>query len=251
MLQTLWNGLLDIIYPRTVGCVYCGREKALGDFELCAACMNAIEFVGRTSCGKCGKPVAIKGGLCTDCSRQIRAFDKVVPVALYRGWLKDAIYAYKFSQQTELATPFARLMSGRFQQAGIRADGIIPVPMHNERLKQRHFNHAELLARHFGEFASLPVWPRVLYRTVEKPPQHTLNRREREQNTAGAFQVRTAAEIQGKLVILLDDIYTTGFTAQACTAVLLQAGARAVVVVVLAIGVDQSRILPKIPEYSF
>lgn len=245
MLHTLWEGLLDLIYPRPLGCVYCGQEKSLGDFELCTKCMNAMEFIRGPACAKCGKPVEAGVMVCADCATQSRSFDRAFPVALYRGWLKDAIYAYKFDKRTELAKPFARLMRGRILQAGICADGIIPVPMHRARLKQRRFNHAELLARHFGAFANLPVWSQVLYRTTEKQPQHKLNRLDRERNTEDAFQIRAADIIRDKIVILIDDIYTTGFTAQACTAVLLKSGAKAVVMSVLAIGTDQSRIIQK------
>ena len=248
MLRNLWEGLLDLVYPRPLGCVYCGREKALLDHELCAACLDAIEFVRGPVCAKCGKPLADGAGLCADCSREVRSFSRVLPVALYRGWLKDALHAYKFARQTELAKPFARLMSGRFLQGGIRAEGIIPVPMHRERLRQRRFNHAELLAHRFGEFVNLPVWPAVLAKKAEKPLQHKLSREERARNTQAAFGVRAPELIKGKSLILLDDIYTTGFTAQACTAALLQGGARTVAVVILAIGANQSRISQKSTE---
>lgn len=243
MLQTLWEGLLDLIYPRPLGCVYCGKEKSAGAYELCAECVEAIEFVRGPACAKCGKPVGAGSVLCADCFRQLRSFVRVLPVALYRGWLKDAIYAYKFGKQTELAKPFARLMSGRIMQTGLCADGIIPVPMHRVRLKQRRFNHAELLARYVGEFVNMPVWSTVLYRTAEKSPQHKLNRLDRERNLTDVFQVRSAELFRGKVVILIDDIYTTGFTAQACAEALLKGGVKAVVVAVLAIGTDQSRIL--------
>lgn len=245
MLHALWEGLLDLIYPRPLGCIFCGREKSLGDFELCGECMGAIEFVRGPACAKCGKPVTAGTLFCIDCRLQLRSFTRALPVALYRGWLKDAIHAYKFDGQRELAKPFARLMSGRIQQTGICAAAIIPVPMHNRRLRQRRFNHAELLARHVGDFMKLPVWPRVLCRTAEIAPQHFLNRSDRERNTDDAFRVRAHQTVQNKTVILLDDIYTTGFTVQACTEALLKAGAAAVVVAVLAIGTDQSRILQK------
>jgi ComF family protein len=249
MLNALWQGLLDLVYPRLLGCIYCGKEKSLSDFELCTKCMSSIEFVRGPACAKCGKPAAAGMMLCSDCALEPRTFMKAFPVALYRGWLKDAIYAYKFDKRTELAKPFARLMSGRILRAGLSADGIIPVPMHRERLKHRRFNHAELLARHLGEFIDLPVWPQVLYRAAEKLPQHKLNRLDRERNTEDAYQVRGADIIQGRTVILIDDIYTTGFTAQACAAALLKSGAKAVMVSVLAIGTDQSRILQNNTEY--
>lgn len=249
MLHAIWEGLLDLIYPPPLGCVYCGQEKSLGDFELCTKCMSSIEFVRAPACAKCGKPVAAGMMLCSDCALEPRTFIRAFPVALYRGWLKDVIYAYKFDKRTELAKPFARLMSGRILQAGVLADGIIPVPMHRERLKHRRFNHAELLARHFGEFVNLPVWSQVLCRAAEKPPQHKLKRPDRERNTEDAFQVRGADIIQGRTAILIDDIYTTGFTAQACAAALLKGGAKAVMVAVLAIGSNQSRILQKNTEY--
>jgi competence protein ComFC len=248
MLHAFWDGILDLIYPRPINCLYCNGEMSPADYELCRECISAIEFIKSSGCNQCGKPVTTGAVYCGDCSGQKFIFEKVLPVAVYRGWLKDAIYAFKFCRQQGLAKPFARMMAGRITAEGYEFDIIVPVPMHPERILQRGYNHSALLAEFLGQFLRIPVRSDALYRDVDTIPQRLLTRSEREKNLINVFSVRKENVVKNKRILLVDDIYTTGFTAQACSAVLINKGAISVVVGILAIGLDKSRILSKLTE---
>jgi ComF family protein len=125
---------------------------------------------------------------------------------------------------------------------------IIPVPMHPDRLQLRGYNHAELLAEYLGGFLGIPVWPSILKRHVDTAPQRMLSRSERERNLINVFVVKKRELVKNKRVLLVDDIYTTGFTAEGCSAALLEGGAQRVIVSIMAIGLDKSRNLSKIIE---
>jgi competence protein ComFC len=242
MLRTIWEGFLDLLYPTPIGCVFCGAATTATDFELCATCLAAIEYVTGQTCRICGKPIGTREQLCFDCAHSPRQFHRGFPVALYRGWLKDALYSFKFLQNRELAKPFARLMAGRLRNEASDIDCILPVPMHPRRLRERRYNQAALLAQHLGDMLIKPVYEDVLVRVEETLPQRILKRSEREENLRGAFAVREKTRITQKRILLVDDIFTTGATVDVCSRVLMAEGAKFVRVSVLAIGVDYSRI---------
>lgn len=239
MLRALWNGFLDLLYPPPIDCLYCGGVKMPGDYELCSQCISAIEFIKEPCCVKCGKPVTTGVTYCENCTHQIFSFERAVPVAIYRGWMKDAIYALKFRGEIDLAKPLARMIAGRIAATGLDVDVILAVPMHPERLQVRGYNHAELLAEHLGEFLGIPVWPHILKRHVDTVPQRTLKRSERKQNLLNVFEITEWECVKNKSVLLVDDIFTTGFTAEGCSAALIEGGARRVVVSIMAIGLDK------------
>jgi competence protein ComFC len=241
MLRTLWEGFLDLLYPNATGCIYCGQEKLPGEHELCAGCLGSIELIQEPSCQKCGKPVRVGNTYCRDCLTYMRSFSKALPVGVYRGWFKDAIYAYKFGGRRELAKAFARLMAGRIRMSGKLADCIVPVPLHPERMRQRGFNQAELLGKYLSDFLEIPMRPYVLTRVIDTVPSRTLKREEREINLKEAFAVTNPQLVRNKRILLVDDIYTTGITAESCAKTLLTSGAAEVTVCVLATGIDTSR----------
>lgn len=240
MLRALWNGFLDLLYPPPINCLYCGGVKLPGDYELCSECIGAIEFIKQPCCVKCGKPVTVGVTYCGNCTGQMFSFERAVPVAIYRGWLKDAINALKFRGQMDLAKPLARMIAGRVAAAGLAFDMIVPVPMHRDRLQLRGYNHADLLAGYIGEFLGIPTCPRALKRHVDTVPQRTLKRSERERNLINVFVVKERELVKSKRVLLVDDIFTTGFTAEGCSAALLEGGAQSVVVCIIAIGLGKS-----------
>lgn len=248
MFRVLWASILDLVYPQPVDCLYCGGVKKAGDYELCGECLGAIEFIRQPSCMKCGKPLSAECSHCADCTGQVFSFAKALPVAVYRGWLKDVIYAFKFRRQVELAKPLARMMAGKVAAAGLGFDIILPVPMHPDRLHLRGYNHASILAEYVGGFLGIPVGAQTLKRCIDTLPQRTLKRSARERNLYNVFRVTKAELIKDKRVLLIDDIYTTGFTAEGCSAALLAGGAHSVVVSILAIGLDISRNLSNSTE---
>lgn len=155
----------------------------------------------------------------------------------YDGVVKESIHRFKFNKRKKLAQPLGVLLVNYLgRKPGLELeelDGIIPVPLHQKRLRERGFNQVELLARTLSRYFELPVTP-ALERTRPTQPQFDLKREERFNNVKGAFRVIDPKAVYNKKVLLLDDIYTTGSTISECGRVLKNAGARRVEVLTLA-----------------
>ncbi len=116
----------------------------------------------------------------------------------------------------------------------LRAELIVPVPLHPKRLRWRGFNQSLLLARQVSRAYGTPVDPFVVVRRRETPPQTQLTEEERRRNMRGAFAVNSGTPIKNKTILLVDDVYTSGATVNECSRVLRRAGAKAVYVLTLA-----------------
>ncbi len=114
------------------------------------------------------------------------------------------------------------------------ADGLVPVPLHRRRLRQRGFNQAAVLGRYLAGWTGVPLIGDGLMRTKDVPPQASLDSKERRRNVRGAFAVRRRRNVSGRVLILVDDVFTTGATVSACCEALLRAGAKDLRVVTLA-----------------
>jgi ComF family protein len=155
------------------------------------------------------------------------AFAQARAIGLYRGTLQLIIHAMKYRPIYGLSRPLAQLLQHQFAAhwADVSPDLLVPVPLHRRRLRQREFDQALALARYLGLGVHLPCQAEVLTRQRYTESQVGLNRTERDQNVRGAFDVRQPQAIQGRAVLLIDDVYTTGATVKECARVLQRAGA--------------------------
>ncbi|PSN20416.1 ComF family protein, partial [filamentous cyanobacterium CCP5] len=194
-----------------------------------------------TPCSLCG--TASSQGLCVSCQNQIRrcrlSSNRVaspLPVlawGAYQGPLRQAISTLKYQQKPSIAEFLGTELSTLWFQGKQRPPVVVPIPLHPERLQQRGFNQAELIARRFCRATGLRHCPDGLVRIRATTAQHSLNAIQRRQNLEGAF--RLAMEIPAQAsVLLLDDIYTSGATAQAAAAVFSHHGIQVVGVAVVA-----------------
>lgn len=115
-----------------------------------------------------------------------------------------------------------------------RADAVIPVPLHPKRKKYRGFNQSQVLAEELAKLKGIPLVEGRLIKKKNVPPQTSFEAREREKNIKNAFDVRRPDKIKGKVIVLVDDVFTTGSTVQECSAVLMKAGVKEVRAVTLA-----------------
>jgi ComF family protein len=162
-------------------------------------------------------------GRCALCRSGLRGFDAAYSFGAYEGVLRELIHLYKYGKVRTLARP----LSGLLAQALPRDeafDAAVPVPLYWRRRLQRGFNQAELLARGLSRRTGVPV-VRALGRLRPTPAQAGLSNSARRQNVSQAFRARG---VQGKRILLIDDVMTTGATAASCAAALKQAGARRV-----------------------
>lgn len=229
--------LLDLVFPEL--CSSCGAATESG--ALCDPCLGTIPAVSSPLCPVCG--IGFRGsGLDHPCSRCLRRrprFRRARACALYGGSegredaLTAVLHRYKYGRDVSLAATLARVL---VERCPLRSeyDVVVPVPLHLSRLRWRGFNQSLLLARPLARRWGIPTAPRALMRTRATPPQVGLTDAARRKNTAGAFAVREPAAVRGRHILLVDDVLTTGATANECARSLRRAGAAQVDVLVLA-----------------
>ena len=223
-----------VVYPPH--CVVCGRPVG-GDEDryLCRGCIARIQFVVEPTCPRCGHEVGeyTPGTRCLVCRNLPMRFDRAVAAAHHTGAVREMVLAFKFAAQQHNAFPLSKLLAARLADTEIpeKAQFIVPVPLHRRRLRSRGFNQSEVLARELGERLGLPVLTGKLRRVIDTPPQtRATSAAQRRANVKGAFAVRSRKAVDGRTLLLVDDVLTTGATTSECAGVLKRAGARHVYV---------------------
>lgn len=224
MLRAPLAALLDLLYPPR--CAACGEPCDGAPF--CATCADALEPVP-PGCARCGLPWP--DPICGACHAFPPAFDRVLAGGLYGGPLADAVRGLKYAGRAAAARPLGGWLAGRVTLPPGAV--VVSVPLGRRRRIARGYDQAALLAGHLARAAGAPRLRGALRRVRETAPQVGRTRAERARNVAGAFRADRRA-VAGRDVALVDDVVTTGATADAAAAALKAAGARAVLVVALA-----------------
>jgi ComF family protein len=240
---------LDLIYPGDIYCIACGRPLPSGtEAALCERCASGIKWASGRLCGKCGKILAEgnRKNLCRDCAREEHLFRKGYTCALYDGQAAEVIRDMKYREKPSYADAVAAFMAARIEAAGFALPDwgvIIPVPMYKGKKEQRGYNQAVLIARSLAKRLKIPLMEDALERSRDTGVMSSLSLGERKQNLSGALCVRHSAakNLRDKEVLLVDDVYTTGSTADACTETLLATGCAQVDLIVFASGSDGSQ----------
>ncbi len=204
---------------------------------LCPDCLNQCRWVQSPLCSRCGLMFKSRVGedhRCSDCLTQSGHYGRARAVGIYEGGLMDLVHQLKYQGRTALIPSMARMLRDTYRRCwqGRAVDLAIPVPLHPRRLRRRGFNQADLLLRAWlksGVGGPGPPGPdretRILLRNRPTPPQTGLDRRARRRNMRGAFMVRDREKIQGKRLLLVDAVFTTGATVEEAARVLRAAGA--------------------------
>jgi ComF family protein len=237
------KSLLDLLFPPL--CIGCRAPVA--DSGFCASCWSKLTFLDGPACACCGLPfpVALEGeNLCAACLAKPPAFDQARAIMAYDDNSRGAILAFKHADRLELVPGFSRWLARTGQSMIANSDIIVPVPLHRRRLWQRRYNQAAELGRRLARDWNLAFDPFALVRSRATASQGTMaSAKARRRNVLGAFKVPKAVRVAGKRVLLLDDVLTTGATAEACARALKRAGAARVHVLALARVVKASDVL--------
>ncbi len=236
LIRAATGRLLALVYPPT--CIACGGATA-DPHGLCPSCWSAMPFIERPYCARLGTPLPYGTGdnlLSPAAIADPPVFRRARAVARYDGAARDLVHRLKYGDRAELSRAMAAMMSRAGAELVAEADLVVPVPLHRWRLWGRRFNQAMLLAQAVAAPAGLPCEPLLLRRVKRTLPQVGLSRAQRAQNLQGAFRCPPSAHgvLEGRSVLLVDDVLTTGATANAASRALLRAGARSVDVLAFA-----------------
>ena len=233
--RSLVRGALDLIFPRED----LDGEPTVGAHGLSAEAWARIRFLDGPVCDGCGAPFDYDpgpGARCPACMARRRAFDAARAACLYDETSRDPILKLKHADRTDLAPMFARWLSRAAAELLDEAEAIVPVPLHPLRLLRRRYNQAAEVARPLARLSGAPYLADALVRRRATDSQAGKSGSGRRRNVAGAFHVpeRRRAQVEGRRILLVDDVMTTGATAEGCARALKQAGAARVDVAVLA-----------------
>ena len=217
-LAKLKGTALDLLFPQY--CVGCGKEGRL----ICSSCRQSLSRIAPPICPRCGRPQP-SGILCPDCVSWQAKIDGIRSPFRFEGVMRQAIHQLKYRNLRALVVPLAKLLRDYLITNPVPGEILVPVPMHQKRLRERGYNQSGLLARELGKLTDLTVIDDCLVRQRHTPPQaRTSTVDERRSNIADAFVCRDQ-RLRDKQVLLIDDVATSGATLDACAAVLKASGA--------------------------
>ena len=226
---------LDFLYPPT--CLACGAAVAEPG-ALCGACWRDMRFIERPYCDRLGTPFPYEMGEGVLSLRAVSdppAFQRArAAVCFEDGPSRRLVHRLKYSDRTELAKPMGAWMARAGADLLSEADALAPIPLHYTRLWRRQFNQAAALAREIGRLSGKPCETGLIERVKPTRSQVGLTRSQRARNMQGAFRVPPAAWLEGRRIVLVDDVLTSGSTANAAARTLLRGGAKSVDVLVFA-----------------
>lgn len=230
--------ILDLVFPRR--CPICDKPVRPYGSLICEECAVVPQPVGDCTCFKCGKPVGEQEEYCADCSRKKHMYYRGAASFRYRS-VSGSLYRFKYEGRREYADYYGREMAltfDRFTQemgAAHVPDLLVPVPCSEQRERKRGYNQAAVLAEKLAEIVRIPVDSSSLKRAKDTKAMRTMSATERQNNLKKAFHAY-GNSVRLKSIMLIDDIYTTGATVDACALALLEAGAREVSFLTFAIG---------------
>ena len=245
----IWRKALDalfsIFFPAP--CRICGEMLLTASpVPICDPCRDSFTKICGPACQRCGRPfispvaAQMQVPLCYLCRRGVYAFDLARSFAAYNDAMARAIILLKYEAVTRLGNWFAGGLLELVSQhpETIPADVVVPVPLHPLRQRERGYNQAELIARPLAKLLHLPLGSYLLVRTKPRPDKHRLTRQERWRTVRGAYATRQGTRVDKLRILLVDDVFTTGATLDACSRALRGAGASRVV------GLTVARVLP-------
>jgi ComF family protein len=233
ILTEIIEGIVEFVFPSL--CYVCKTKLQEEEISVCSSCLANLELITPPYCVRCGKPS--KDTVCNDCILMPHKFQRVRALGRYRGVLRELILGFKYKRKLKIGKLLGKMLGEILKKEEIieGIDFIIPVPIYKVRLRDRGFNQSEILAQEVSKITSIPilttnlvqVYPSVLQKELKGEKKEQLEKRKK--NVARVFKVKDSTVLKHKKILLVDDIYTTGATLDACSHTLLTSGASLVV----------------------
>lgn len=230
-LQALGKVFRNLFAPTNFKCLNCGRD-VFDDTGFCPDCTKLLPFNNGKTCPRCGVGIDGEETYCGHCAFEKVHFDKAYSAFHYDGIIKKAIIKMKFHNLGSYANTLAYYLVYLANKHQLNFDVVTFAPMSKKARRVRRYNQAELLAKSFCEILGIDPPVSTLVKIKETTPQERLTRSERKQNLVGAYKID--ADVKGKVVLVIDDVKTTGSTLNECAKVLKRAGATAVICLTVA-----------------
>ena len=226
-MSTIINYFADLCFPPDIYCIAC--DNLIDNtrmYSLCDRCIKEIKWnIGRT-CPKCGKAIDddFEDDLCHDCQKSDHLFRKGFSCVTYEGWGKKVVQNMKYKDRAYIAKNIGEIMKDRGIE--ITSSLLVPVPMNITKKNKRGYNQSELIAENLAKKTGTKCESNLLRRKKETTAMSSLSREQRKLSLQNEFYISKydAERINGSDVLLIDDVFTTGSTANACVEVLLRAG---------------------------
>mgnify|MGYP000897124763 CR=1 FL=1 len=215
----LLKTVLDIFYP--LRCGGCGERGS----AICRDCIGSFRVVDEaSSCPICGRWVG-KSIVCGACLEEDRGFQKGHYGFYFEGRLRNAMHAFKFSGRKDIGRRLVSLSKEKIRSFAETFDCLVPIPVTEKRLKERGFNQSFIIAEEIAKITGKEIGHSVLLKKKNTQDQYSLTREERKRNVRGVFAVKDKGRIKGKRVLLVDDLFITGYTAHEAAVALLRSHA--------------------------
>lgn len=251
MKNRIIDAVFEAVFPSNIYCIHCGRiiDKTRR-YSICDVCIEKFQWISGRSCAKCGKALdeRNRSELCRNCSTRVRFFDKGYSCTRYSLYERETMVEMKARKKGFIGRKLAAAIADRMSVEDEIIDLVVPVPAHPKKERERGFDQAAVIA---GRFACLynndadgdkrPVrYIEALKRICETAPMKKMNARERRESAKRAYALKPSFEciVKGKNVAVVDDVFTTGSTMDACGFILKKAGAARVISLTFSAGAD-------------
>ncbi|MEM7400681.1 MAG: ComF family protein [Pseudomonadota bacterium] len=221
------NYIGELIYPKL--CLHCGAEGE-HDMDLCLRCYENLSWI-KFACQRCALQLKNDNAkICGACSKRKLSFEQAIAPFLFEGFIREAIYKFKFNQKLNLGKLLAQLLLRHIDTKDVEIpDVIVPVPLHKNRLRKRGYNQALEIARIITKKLDCELSYKSVFRNRDTSTQMELPAKHRHKNVMGAFSIKKeACELNNKHVCIIDDVMTTGNTVNEVAKCLRNAGAKRV-----------------------
>ena len=216
-----------LLPPRCICC-----KEYVERIGVCDNCWKGIKWISEPKCKICGQPTENEN--CKYCAADENFFDKAVSAVVYEGLARNLILKFKDGEATLYAPIFAQWLNRIIQDFLSEVDFLVPIPISLKRRFKRKYNQTELLCIELQKLTGLHYVPEILRKSKETAMQKSLNKERRRINLRKSFSVNEKISIKDKVILLIDDVITTGATANACAELLKKSGASKVYVATVA-----------------